>query len=83
LGTFYVYILKSKSDDRYYIGQTSNLRERVSKHNRGQVKSTKSRIPLDLIYFEEFKTRREAMHREWYLKSKDGISEKYHILSQQ
>ncbi|MBU0687321.1 MAG: GIY-YIG nuclease family protein [Candidatus Margulisbacteria bacterium] len=65
---YYVYILKSKKDNKLYIGQTSDLQERLSAHNRGSVKSTKNRKPLKLIYHEEFSTRSNAIKRESYLK---------------
>ena len=51
---FYVYILLSEKDKMFYTGYTSNLEERIVLHNKGQVKSTKNRIPLKLIYFEKF-----------------------------
>jgi putative endonuclease len=51
---YHVYILKSEKDGKLYIGQTSNLEERLSAHNRGSVKSTKHRRPLKLIYSKEF-----------------------------
>ena len=38
-------------------------------------------IPIDLIYFESYNTRREAMYREWILKSTSGIEEKKTILN--
>lgn len=66
---FYIYILKSLSDKKYYIGQTNNLSDRIKRHNEGRVKSTKNRIPFELIYFEEYKTRSESIKREKYLKS--------------
>ncbi len=69
---FYVYILKSKSTGRYYIGQTNNIRERLKKHNLGKTKSTKYGIPWQVVYSEEFKTRTEVMKRENEIKSYKG-----------
>ena len=66
---YYVYILKSLLDSNYYIGQTNNLFERVQRHNQGRVMSTKHRKTFEMIYFEEFNTRSEAVKREGYLKS--------------
>lgn len=66
---FWVYILKSKKTYGYYIGQTSNLLKRFKDHNSGKGKFTKSGLPWDLIYSEEFHTRAEAMKREKHLKS--------------
>ncbi|MCC5942877.1 MAG: GIY-YIG nuclease family protein [Balneolaceae bacterium] len=65
----YVYILYSVVADRYYVGQTSNLEERVSRHNQGGSKYTKFGIPWKLVYKEGFETRSEAMKREKKLKS--------------
>ncbi|MDO8555194.1 MAG: GIY-YIG nuclease family protein [bacterium] len=77
---YFVYILKSLKDNRYYIGQTDNLEERINKHNRGEVKSTKSRIPFVLIKKEIFYTRSEARKRENYLKRLKGGNEFRKIL---
>ena len=66
---YYTYILKSISSERYYIGQTSDLVLRLKRHNENLVKSTKNRGPWEIVYFEEYETRSEAMQRERYLKS--------------
>lgn len=66
---YFVYILRSIKDGKLYIGQTHNLEKRIERHNNGQVRSTKSRRPLELIYQETYKTRIETMAREKYLKS--------------
>jgi len=65
---FYVYILKSIKDQNGYIGTTDNLENRLMRHNKGEVKSTKYRRPFILIYNEEFDTLSEARKREWFLK---------------
>ncbi|MFN7258285.1 MAG: GIY-YIG nuclease family protein [Cyclobacteriaceae bacterium] len=69
---FFVYILKSSSDGRYYYGSTNSLEKRVLLHNAGRVKSTKSRIPFVLHYFEKFNTRKEAFKKEQFFKSING-----------
>ncbi|TVR13419.1 MAG: GIY-YIG nuclease family protein [Balneolaceae bacterium] len=66
---FYVYILFSVVADRYYIGQTSNLEQRLERHNKGENRYTKFGIPWNLVYKEGFETRAEAMDREKKLKS--------------
>ncbi len=81
LNGFFLYILQSKKDGSFYIGQTNNILNRIQKHNKGQIQSTKHRIPFDLIYFEQYNTRREAMFRERTLKSPRGIKEKKVIIS--
>lgn len=65
---YYVYLLKSERDGQHYIGQTDNVIDRVSKHNAGIEKSTKSRTPFRLLGYETFQTRGEAMWRERELK---------------
>lgn len=65
---FYVYLLKSQKDNKLYIGSTNNLKRRFEEHNKGFVQSTKSRLPLDLIYFEAYKSESEARKREQNLK---------------
>jgi len=69
---FYSYILKSLKDGRYYYGSTENLDLRLIKHNKGDVKSTKGRIPFIIHFYEVFGTRSEAFKREQYYKSVNG-----------
>ena len=69
---FYVYVLKSKKDNKLYYGFTKNLEERVNLHNMGKVRSTKSRRPFVLKYYEVVKTPSEARKRELYFKSGSG-----------
>lgn len=68
---YYVYVLKSAKDDKLYIGSTNDLRRRLSEHNTGKVRSTKSRVPFELRYYEAFHTETNARERELSLK-KDG-----------
>ena len=65
---FYVYVLKSEKDGKLYIGQTSDLRRRIKEHNSGQTRSTKSRIPFQLIYYEAYLDFRDVKIREAKLK---------------
>lgn len=67
-----IYILKSLKDNRFYIGQTNNIDDRIKRHNSGKVIATHNRIPLKIIHQEIYKTRAEAMRREKYLKSLKG-----------
>ena len=66
---FYVYILYSASFDRYYIGQSNNLEDRIRRHNSGYIKSTKAYKPWEVVYSETYQSRGESMARESYLKS--------------
>jgi len=65
---FYIYLLKSNKDNDLYIGFTNNLKRRVKEHNNGLVSSTKSRKPFELIYFEAYKSEKDARFREKNLK---------------
>ena len=69
---YFVYVLKSFKDNKRYIGMSSNLQRRLYEHNNGLVKSTKNRKPLELIYFEEFSSKTEALKREKFFKSGSG-----------
>jgi putative endonuclease len=61
-------ILKSKVKDRYYIGSTDNLERRLILHNEGNSISTKPFVPWEIVYFEEYDTKSEAIKREYQLK---------------
>jgi len=65
---YFTYIIKSKFKDRYYIGETDNIQRRIILHNEGNSISTKAYIPWELVYFEVFKTKAEALKREKQLK---------------
>jgi putative endonuclease len=66
--SFTVYILYSSVKDKYYIGQTQDLNNRLIEHNSGESKSTKSGIPWRIAYQKEFDTRKAAMSFESHLK---------------
>jgi putative endonuclease len=72
LPLYYCYILKSLKDSKYYFGFTSDLNERLKKHNSGGVTSTRYRTPLVIHYFETFATKADAMAREKFFKSFEG-----------
>ena len=64
----YTYILKCK-DYSLYTGWTNDLKKRITSHNAGKgAKYTKARRPVELVYYEEFQTREEAMKREYAIK---------------
>ncbi|MFC1612595.1 GIY-YIG nuclease family protein [Patescibacteria group bacterium] len=64
----HVYILKSFRDDGFYIGSTRNLDNRIRRHFKGRSKSTKNRLPLELVYKKEFENYSEAAKFEYYIK---------------
>lgn len=64
----YVYILKC-ADNSLYTGWTNNLDKRIKAHSNGKgAKYTKARLPIELVYFEEYQDKREAMKREYAIK---------------
>ncbi|MDJ0645238.1 MAG: GIY-YIG nuclease family protein [Flavobacteriaceae bacterium] len=65
---FYVYILSSKKDESFYIGQTNDLQRRLAFHDEGLSKYTSKKLPWVLVYYEEYKSRTEALKRERFLK---------------
>ena len=69
---FYVYVLKSERDGKFYTGYTKNIKQRFEEHQKGRVKSTKDRRPLKLIYYEGCLSQQDATHREKYLKTFHG-----------
>lgn len=77
LTMYYVYLLKSLKDNKYYIGQTNNIYKRLERHNSGLVISTKNRTPFVLIGYETYQTRSESMWREHQLKSHSDKKNKF------
>ena len=74
---FYVYMLKSKSIKPItYVGYTSNIRKRIDLHNSGKgAKFTRGRKWI-LIYKEKFKSKKEAISREYYIKNNRTLRNK-------
>lgn len=60
---YFIYLLHNKLD-KFYIGSTGNLKKRVEQHNQGYVKSTKTGIPWNLVYFEGYSLEEHAKDRE-------------------
>ena len=72
---YYVYVLRGQTSGRLYTGCTSDLRKRFDQHTFGEVVSTKSKGPYDLIYYEACPDKMDAYTREKYLKS--GMGKRY------
>ena len=75
--TFYVYMLKSKGIKPVtYVGYTKDLDNRINLHNIGKgAKFTRGR-KWRLIYKEKFKSKKEAISREYYIKKNKSLREK-------
>jgi len=69
---YFVYILQSEIDGRLYKGHTNDIDKRIEEHNSGKTKSTKGYKPWELVYFETFGTREEAILHEKYFKTGIG-----------
>ena len=65
-----VYILYSEKRSRYYVGQTSNIADRIERHNQGKVKSTRSGVPWKIVLQIETKDRSEAVILERKIKKR-------------
>ena len=67
----YVYILMC-SNNKTYVGHTSDLDERINRHMRGHVPATKNILPVELLTFIAFSNKYKAIEFEKYLKSGSG-----------
>ena len=74
---YYVYMLKSKGIKPVtYVGYTKNLKKRISLHNKGKgAKFTRGRKWV-IIYKEKFKSKKEAISREYYIKKNRSLRNK-------
>lgn len=77
---YYVYILYSYKDLKFYIGFTNNLKRRLTEHALGKVAATKNRTLLKLIHYEYFINETDAKARERFLKSGYGRKQFKEIL---
>lgn len=64
----YVYLLKSLQSGKLYVGYTDDLRARLKKHNQGGSLATKGSIPFELVYYEAYRSKKDALTRERQLK---------------
>ena len=68
--SFYIYIIQSEKNGKYYTGSSQDPIERLQQHNWSRTPSTKTGIPWNLVYTEEFNTRSDAIKREYDIKKK-------------
>ncbi|QDH78397.1 GIY-YIG nuclease family protein [Echinicola soli] len=69
---FTVYAISSKIRNYIYVGMTSNIENRINRHNSGYERTTKPYRPFLMIYTKDFATRAEARQHEKYLKTRNG-----------
>jgi len=67
---FFVYILYSNTKEKFYIGQTNDIDDRIKRHNNGQSLSTKNGIPWKVIYTIVISSRSEAVALETKIKKR-------------
>lgn len=79
---YYVYALRSQRDNKLYVGFTANLEHRLSQHSKGEVTATRSRRPLDLIFYEAYRNKYDALRREKYFKTANGKSSLHRMLKE-
>ena len=70
---FYCYILRL-SNGCYYIGSSKNLKQRIVEHRAGRVFTTRKLLPIALVYYSAFETKKKALDFERYLKTKSGFA---------
>jgi len=64
----YVYIIYSHSTDRYYIGSTADVQQRLFRHNAGATPSTRKGRPWRIMFTKEFDSKTNALKFENFLK---------------
>ena len=69
----YVYLLRSLKDRKFYLGWTTDLKRRLSEHNKGLNPSTKSRRPFEMVDYEIYPTKELAKNRERSLKKNPNM----------
>jgi len=69
---YYVYVLWSHKDKKFYIGYSDDVDRRVLEHQRGANISTAKRLPVRLIFFEAYVSKKDALRREKYFKTTKG-----------
>ena len=64
----HLYVIYSKTLNKYYIGESIDVSNRLAHHNQGKQRFTKSGIPWELILIRKFLTRQDALKEEKRLK---------------
>ena len=71
---WYIYIIKSVQNSKYYVGCTNNIERRLSEHNNGYNIATQKGKPWNIVHYEKFNNQQEAYSREKKIKSYKGGS---------
>ena len=67
---YHTYILFSEKNQKYYTGQTANLKNRLQEHNQGETPSIKNGIPWVILWSHASETRQEAVQLEKKIKAR-------------
>ena len=70
MAEFYMYILHSNIRDKYYVGSCDDLEKRLTDHNAGRSKYTRTGKPWQLMYHETYSSRSDARRREMQVKKR-------------
>lgn len=70
---WFVYILKC-ADNSHYTGCTNNIKNRIERHEKGQIHYTRDKLPVELLGFIAFMEKYKAYNFERYLKSGSGMA---------
>ncbi|HFC76650.1 MAG TPA: GIY-YIG nuclease family protein [Candidatus Moranbacteria bacterium] len=68
--TYFDYILQSQKDQSFYIGFTTNLQQRLFKHNNARTGYTATKKPWEIVFFESFDNKTKAMKGKRFLRKK-------------
>ena len=69
---YYVYILWTAAESKFYIGYSADLKRRISEHKAGEVHTTVRFKNPELIFYEAFSSKKDALRRERYFKTSKG-----------
>lgn len=70
---YYVYILKLR-DKTFYIGYSSDLKQRINAHREREVSQTKNLLPIKLVFYSAFESKLKGLQFEKYLKTNSGFA---------
>jgi putative endonuclease len=73
MSMYFVYVLRNKDDGSWYIGYTEDINRRIREHNEGRGgTTTRKKKSWELMYFEGYRNKKDALGREKFLKGGSG-----------
>ena len=76
----YVYVLRSKESEKFYIGSTGNIERRITEHKKGEGHTSSRMKDPELVFYEAFFDKKDSLRRERYFKTTKGRSSLRQIL---